>query len=141
DLLRSNRIQLQRLLIDSQENKIVTRSGLTAFPAQRVLKTLLPPPRHGNKRQGREKITHKNHRRPKRADRGKGQTTVARQPGHWVILWNYTGTANPKRDVPLIPSGGASSASPIGHFCGGTPVACSSAADTAAATEEGSQSS
>src|SRR5207237_6257614 len=86
DLLRSNRIQLQRLLIDSQENKIIARGGFAAFRAQQVLETLLAPPRYGNKRQRRKKVTHDNHRRPKRADGGKGQTTVARQPRHRTIL-------------------------------------------------------
>ena len=86
DLLRPNRIQLQRLLIDSQENKIITRGGFAAFRAQQVLETLLAPPRYGNKRQRRKKMTHENHRRPKRADGGKGQTTVARQPRHRAIL-------------------------------------------------------
>ncbi|PYL44783.1 MAG: hypothetical protein DME29_04025 [Verrucomicrobia bacterium] len=70
----------------AQENKIIARGGFAAFRAQQVLETLLAPPRYGNKRQRRKKMTHQNHRRPKRADGGKGQTTVARQPRHRTIL-------------------------------------------------------
>src|SRR5438067_2210046 len=72
--------------IDCQKNEIITRGGLTAFPAQRVLKTLLAPPRHRNEGQRWKEIAQQNHGGPKRADCGKGQTTVTRQPGHWVIL-------------------------------------------------------
>src|SRR5438128_861467 len=68
-------------------------------------------------------MTDKNHCRPKRADCGRGQTTMARQPGHRGILWNYARTANPKGDIRFAANsdhrqdadatGGANSASPI----------------------------
>jgi hypothetical protein len=69
-------------LIDSEENKIGWRQGLSAFSPKQILKALFTPPRRRNKWDTWEKMTEKDRARPKKADESKDQESMTPEPVH-----------------------------------------------------------
>jgi hypothetical protein len=69
-------------LIDSEENKIGWRRGLSAFSPEQILKALFTAPRRRNKWDIREKMTEHNHAGPKKADESEDQETMTPKPVH-----------------------------------------------------------
>jgi len=69
-------------LIDSEKNKIGWRRGLPALTPKQILKALLTAPRCGEKRDAWEKMTEKDHARPKKADESQDQESITAEPVH-----------------------------------------------------------
>jgi hypothetical protein len=98
NFLRSDIVELQRLLIDIDKNEILARWRLTAFTPEQIFERLLATLDKGEEMHVRETVggdekAHDEHS-PECADNGEGKQTMARNPIHSGILENQRRAAN-----------------------------------------------
>src|SRR5262249_21288985 len=86
DFLGIDSIELNRLLVHPDKNKLRMRGGLAALPAQHVFETAFATPNSRKTRYKRKDMREQNQASPRRGDRCQHQQAIAIQPMHERII-------------------------------------------------------
>ena len=85
-LFRGKRRELERALVDSEEDKVVQRRRLAALALQEIFEALLARPDGGEKRHIWREMQKQNKPRPEKADSGDDEQPIPGEPVHAAIL-------------------------------------------------------